>query len=108
MTVLDRNYTSSWTDRVRKNVDHVLGRVRGTLRHAGKAAIRAVRDDGDAERTLGSYDGQFERDARAIRHGREMAVPIEEGIWTLEVIEAVRTAAAQDDGARIGIGSDAA
>jgi len=105
VTLVDRDYTSSWVTRALKNVDHALSRVRGSLEYARDQAMQAI----DGNRENDPYYQQFERDARAIRRDDALAVPVEEGVWTLEIMEAVRAAAAaQGEDAPIEVGSDAA
>ena len=93
VTVVDREYRTSPKTRVLANVDHVLGRVRGTAETLAAVARRTVGDDWDSVRNLDSYSYQFGEEARAIQRGEPTAVPVAEGTWTLRILEAIRAAA---------------
>ncbi|MBX0323147.1 Gfo/Idh/MocA family oxidoreductase [Halomicroarcula sp. F13] len=95
VTVLDRDYEASAKARALTNVDHVLGRIEGTLENVVAVARRSFTDDWAAERDLDSHYYQFDAEARAILNGDPMPVPVAEGTWTLRIMEEVRRAAAR-------------
>ncbi|MBX0294043.1 Gfo/Idh/MocA family protein [Haloarcula nitratireducens] len=109
VTVLDKDYEASPKARAQTNIDHVLGRVQGTVENVVAVARRALGDDWTAERDLDSHYYQIDADARAIIRGDPMPVPIEEGTWTMRIMESVRAAAVQpiDDG-QIRVNTDSA
>jgi len=93
VTVLDRDYRPSPKRRARANLDHILGRVRGTAEHLVAAARRTVDDDWDSVRNLDAHSYQFGEEARAIQRGGPTAVPVAEATWTLRIMELIRAAA---------------
>lgn len=97
VTVLDRDYQASPKARALANVDHVLGRIQGTVENLVAVARRTVDDDWDSVRNLDSHSYQFGEEVRAIQRDEPTAVPVAEGTWTLRIIEAVRAAATTDD-----------
>jgi len=107
VTVLDRDYQASPKTRALANVDHVLGRVQGTVENLLAVARRTVDDDWDSVRNLDSHSYQFGEEVSAIQRGDPTAVPVEEGTWTLRIIEAVRAAAtAADEGQAVPLSTD--
>lgn len=90
VTTLDRDYQSSVTARALNNVDHVVDRVRGSVENI-RAVLRRNRSDSwEAERDLVSHYYQFDLEATALIEGQELPVPLAEGRWTMEVMEAIR------------------
>jgi len=93
VTVLDRDYQASPQARAMANVDHIVGRLQGTVENIVSVARRNITDDWESIRNLDSHCYQFDREVQAIQRGEPMPVPVEEGTWTLHVIEAIRAAA---------------
>lgn len=90
---LDRAYDASPVTRALSNVDHVLGRVEGTLTNAGAMAKRRLTDDPELERRWDSLAGQLDAEARALLADEPSPVPLEEARWTVALMEAVRESA---------------
>lgn len=97
VTVLDRDYRASPRARALANVDHILGRIRGTAENLVAVARRAIDADWDDARTRDPHSYQFGEEARAIQRGEPAAVPVAEGTWTLRIIEAIRAGATGDE-----------
>ncbi|WP_254274302.1 Gfo/Idh/MocA family protein [Haloarcula marina] len=107
VTVLDKDYQASPKARAMMNVDHILGRVRGTLENIVAVGKRSYYDDWEYERDLDSHYYQIDVEAEAIMNGDPMPVPIEEGTWTLRVMEEIRRAAVRpDEGEQIALNTD--
>jgi predicted dehydrogenase len=107
VTVLDRDYQASPKARALANVDHVLGRLRGTAENLVAVARRSIDDDWDSVRNLDSHSYQFGEEVRAIQRGEPTAVPVAEGTWTLRVMETIRATTADDaEGQAVPLSTD--
>jgi predicted dehydrogenase len=90
---LERDYKASPLARLRNDVDRAAGRLRGAVDNV-RRAVRARRASGwEAERLRNPHYYQFDREADALLNGADPVVPLENGVWTLRLMEAVRTAA---------------
>lgn len=95
VTTLDRDYESSPVSRALTNVDHVVDRVRGSIANVRAVVRRARSDEWEAERDLVSHYYQFDAEAAALIQDRELPCPLEEGRWTIEIMEAIRAASGE-------------
>lgn len=93
-TVVDvgRNFNGSPVAKVRNNLSRAKDRLVGTARNV--AAVGRDRLDGDWEtaKELDSHYYQIDAEAEALLSGGEMPVPLDEGIWTITLMECVREA----------------
>jgi len=104
LTVLDRDGKRT-TDEA---AGSPVGRLADRLRSAVGDALTTVQDTGDeSPTTQGAYYAQIERDARAIETGERLSIPVVEGRWTLQIIEALRATTAESTGGdRIRLGPE--
>jgi len=102
-TVLDRDYGASPVARALSNVDHVLGRVGGTLSHLkGMVERKFGDDDWETEKKWNPHYYQFDREAKAILTGEDPPVSLEEVTWTIRLMELIRETADTADERRMG------
>ena len=87
---LDRDYGASPVARAMSNVDHVLGRVGGSLRNAAGMAKRRFGDDLETELKWNAHYRQFDEEARALLADEEPTVSLDEVTWTVRLMELVR------------------
>lgn len=104
VTVLDRDYRASAGARALANVDHILGRLRGTAENLVAVARHTLDAGWDDARNPHSY--QFSEEARAIQRGEPAAIPVTEGTWTLRIIEAIRAGATDDEEQPVPLSAD--
>lgn len=92
---LTRDYAASPAARLRNDVDRAAGRLRGAVSNV-RGGVRARRsDDWTTERDRTPHYSQFDREVDAILGGGAPAVPLENAVWTLRLMEAVRATAAE-------------
>lgn len=88
----------------------LLGQLSGRVRDAVGNAIPGTQrtdDDRTGQRERNPYDHQIERDARAIESGEPLSIPVVDGTWTLQIMDAIRTATdGPTDGDRIQLETD--
>jgi predicted dehydrogenase len=93
-TVVDvgKNFNGSAIAKVRNNLSRATDRFVGTARNV--LAVGRDRLDGDWEsaKQLDSHYYQIDAEAAALLSGREMPVPLTEGVWTITLMECVREA----------------
>ena len=84
--------------------DEVGDRLAGTVANA-RAVLKRKRneDDWHTQRLLNAHYYQNDAESKALLAGTEMPVPLEEGRWTIRLMEAIRDAA-RDDREREGRG----
>lgn len=87
---LDRNYIASPLSRALNNVDHTLGRIRGTASNAVGVARRSIASDWETEKRWESHYYQYDLEARALLADDDPPIPMEEVRWTVELVELVR------------------
>jgi len=98
----DRDYKASAVARAQNNVDQVADRIRGTIQNGGAVIKRAMNDDWDVARKLNAHFYQNDAESRALITDSPMPVPLEEGRWTVQLMETIRESAgrnAADEGA---------
>lgn len=91
---LDRDYEASAIDRARSNVARASSRVLDNVDNLRAVLKRERSGDWDAKADLDSHYYQFEAEALALQGRGERPVPLEEAGWTIRLMEAIRTAAA--------------
>jgi predicted dehydrogenase len=97
---LDRDYKASPLDRLRNDLDRAGGRLRGTAENVW-GTVRARNDDSwETQRTRNPHYYQFDQEAERLLNGDGPAVPVENGLWTLRLMEAVRETATANPNAR--------
>jgi predicted dehydrogenase len=87
---LDRDYASSPVARAMSNVDHVLGRVRGSVENAVGMVKRRFDDSWETEIEWNPHYRQFDEEANALLAGEEPTVSLTEVRWTIRLMELVR------------------
>ncbi|WP_435361984.1 Gfo/Idh/MocA family protein [Haloarchaeobius sp. DFWS5] len=94
---IDRDYTSSNLTKARKNLDVSADLVKGLLQNGRLMVDRQMNDDWDTQKKSSPHSMQIDQMVRAVRHGSEPPVPLEEGKWTLEIMQTIRDAAVEQD-----------
>lgn len=94
--VHDRPYKESSVAKALNNLDRAGDRVAGTIANARGVLRRKRRDDWETLAGLNGHYYQFDREARALRRGEALPVPLEEARWTVRLMEAIREAARRD------------
>ena len=92
-TVLDRDYAASPVARGLSNVDHGLGRFKGSLAMAKGMAERRFSSGWDIEKHWDPHYYQFHEEAEALLADAEPPFSLEEAKWTIRLIELVEEAA---------------
>jgi predicted dehydrogenase len=90
VVTLDREYASSAMARAMSNVDHILGRVRGSVENAVGMIRRRFSDDWETEIKWNPHYRQFDEEANALLAGEEPTVSLSEVRWTVRMMELVR------------------
>lgn len=106
VTRLDRDYEASIVARAFASLDHVLDRIRGSIRNASAVIRRKRTGDWASQRDLDARYYQFEREARALLDGNPMAAPVEEGLWTVRIAEGIRQSGPSDSQDTVGVRVD--
>lgn len=68
-------------------LNQLFGRVRDVVGNVSPGD-----DDGATQREQTPHHSQIERDARAIESGDPLSIPVVEGTWALQIMDAIRTA----------------
>jgi len=92
---LDKHYVSSSVMRVQNTVDKVVGHVRGSVDNVLKVAKSKRDESWEMEKSLKPHYYQIDAEAKALSRGGEMPVPMEEGKWTIALINEIRAEAEQ-------------
>ena len=92
----DRDYKASAIARAQNNVDRASDRIRGTIQNGQAVLRRALSDDWDVARQLNAHFYQNDAESRALITDSPMPVPLEEGKWTVQLMETIRDAAAEN------------
>jgi len=92
---LGRDYRSSPIARALNNFDHIRDRVGGTVGNVRAVAERRFDGSWETEKELNSHFYQIDAEARALYSGEPPLVPLYEGKWTIQLMEAVRESAAR-------------
>lgn len=95
---LDRDYKASPLARLRNVLDRATGRLSGTVENVW-GTVRARGDESwETQRTRNPHYYQFDREAARLLAGEEPVVPLDNGVWTLRLMEAVRETAGDGAG----------
>jgi predicted dehydrogenase len=94
LVTLDRDYQASSIARARNNVDRAVARLGGNVSNLRRVIDRRRNDDWETKTELDAHAYQFEAEALALTGDREPPVPLEEGGWTIRLVQAIRDAAA--------------
>lgn len=87
---IERDYKASPVARLRNDVDRAIGRLGGVVSNV-RGAIRARRsDDWTTTRNRNPHFYQFDREIDGLLTDGEPAVPLENAVWTLRLMETVR------------------
>lgn len=99
-TVIDlgRDYTGSPARRAMNNVDHVIGRVKGTADGLALVGRKKLSDDWDDQKASNSHYFLFDREVDAIRDGSDESNGLERARWVMEILEASHDAPQQNVG----------
>jgi predicted dehydrogenase len=90
---IERDYKASPVARLRNDVDRAIGRLGGVVSNV-RGAVRARRnDDWTTARDRNPHFYQFDREVDGLLTDGEPAVPLENAVWTLRLMETVRAAA---------------
>jgi predicted dehydrogenase len=87
---LDRDYASSPVARAMSNVDHIVGRLRGSVENAVGMLKRNFDDSWETEIEWNPHYRQFDEEASALLLGQQPTVSLEEVRWTVQLMELVR------------------
>lgn len=90
---MDKEYVASSVTRLQNTVDKVSGHVRGAVDNVWKVAKSKRDDSWETESDLMPHYYQIDAEARALTGAGEMPVPLEEGKWTISLIDAIRAEA---------------
>jgi predicted dehydrogenase len=90
---LEGDYKASPLARARSNLDHVRGRVRGTLENTYAVLKRALDSDWETEKRWNPHYYQFDLEARVLLEGGRPPVSLEHVWWTQTLVDRVREAA---------------
>ncbi|WP_276261482.1 Gfo/Idh/MocA family protein [Haloglomus litoreum] len=93
---LNRDYKASPLARLRNDLDRAAGRLRGTVENVRDAVTARRHDDWDHQRLRNPHYYQFDREAARLLAGEDPLVPLDDGVWTLRLMEAVREAAGRE------------
>lgn len=94
---MDKEYVASSVTRLQNTVDKVSGHVRGAVDNVWKVAKSKRDDSWETESDLMPHYYQIDAEARALTGDGEMPVPLEEGKWTIALIDAIRAEAETEE-----------
>lgn len=86
----DRDYKGSPSGRAMNNVDQAVDRVKGTAENVLSVLRRSRDDSWEVATDLDSLFHQLDREADALLTGGDPAVPLEEAMWTIALMEEIR------------------
>lgn len=92
---VEQNFNGSSLAKVRNNVSRAGDRLVGTARNAYKVSRRQTDNSWEQTTKLDSHAHQIDLEARALLNDSELPVPVDEGKWTIALVEAIRNESAQ-------------
>lgn len=87
------NFDGSPTAKARNNLSRAKDRLVGTVKNVVQVGKDTIGDDWESHRNLDSHAYQIDAEARALIGNDDLPVPLEEGLWTVQLMEAVRAEA---------------
>ncbi|ELZ23111.1 oxidoreductase domain-containing protein [Halosimplex carlsbadense 2-9-1] len=88
-------YEGSSVGKVKKNVDACFDRLAGTARNAKMVAERQFDEGWETEKRINTHAYQLAAVVDAVSTGGPMPVPLEEGWWTIAIMELIREEGAE-------------
>lgn len=76
--------------KVKKNVDAGLDRLAGSAKNAIRVARQSIDGDWETRKAIDAHAYQLDGVVEAVETGGPMPVPVEEGRWTVALMEAIR------------------
>lgn len=97
VTVTDEESDESVTGPIQRRARQFLGRIRrtGSELVAGRGATGA--SDGEATEPRTTHEDQIRREVAALERGELLPVPLDAGVWTVTVMESIRSASGEEE-----------
>lgn len=89
---LNRDYTSSTLNKLRKNLEMSGSLVSGIVQNGKLMLENTIDGDWETEKALDPHYNLIDGMVEAVSRGTEPPVPLEEAKWTLEIMQAIRDA----------------
>jgi predicted dehydrogenase len=87
---VEQNFNGSPRAKLRNNVSRATDRLLGTARNVYQVGREHISDDWERRIALDAHAYQIDAEARALLNGDDPPVSLEEGRWTVELMEAIR------------------
>jgi predicted dehydrogenase len=83
-------FNGSPTAKVRNNVSRAKDRLAGTVKNVYRVAREQFSDEWEDHISINAHAYQIDAEARALLANESLPVPLEEGRWTVELMERIR------------------